>query len=177
MSLIVSYYGQFEGFPMFIIEIVLCLWREHVCQYVYILFVIPHHGGQVIAHCSVCVTLLEPLLLASVFCGLTAPHQFIVLVHESNNCGDELSTYNLCPTFSVVAGSPVTAASVAVIEGVACSLSFPECSHIVHRPISLTVTQLIIFCQTVCVSFACVAWKWLYSWRTIISSAKCSVLL
>jgi hypothetical protein len=49
--------------------------------------------------------------------------------------------------FSVLAVEMVTLASVAVIEGDACLLSFLEYNHIVHRPIFLTVTQLVVVWQ------------------------------
>jgi len=70
----------------------------------------------------------------------------------------------------------VTLASVAVNEGVARLLSFLENNHIVHRPISLTVTQLVIYWQMFCVLLVWVAWKWLLLKSTVILNAGCSVL-
>jgi len=46
--------------------------------------------------------------------------------------------------------TPVTDASVAIIKGVHIS-SLPEYSHIVHRPVSIRITQLVFSCQDYCV--------------------------
>jgi len=47
-SIIVSYCGWLQRFSILITEIIHCWWRKHVCQYVYMCFVLLLHGCQVI---------------------------------------------------------------------------------------------------------------------------------
>jgi len=107
---------------------------EDTCSYVYTSFVLPNYGCKFTFH-----LICRPPLFIFILCpkffgipflfGLTVLQQFNVLVCKwSNNGGDEkkLSMYNLCPTYSFLAASPVMFACVAVWEGVTCFLSLPK---------------------------------------------------
>ena len=61
--------------------------------------------------------------LGTIFLWSNSPTA-VYSVSMSIRCRDELSTYNLCPTFSVLAVHMFTVASVAVIEGIAHLLVF-----------------------------------------------------
>jgi len=59
---------------MLIIEITFCWRMMHVCQHVYITFVLPNHGCQVTPHPSFDVTLFQFEILSKILCGM--PFQF-----------------------------------------------------------------------------------------------------
>jgi hypothetical protein len=69
----------------------------------------------------------------TVLFGLTAPQHFILLVHtSSHNAEDELSMYNMCATFLVLAVSLVTVASVPLIDRGASFLPLPKHTVILY---------------------------------------------
>ena len=63
MSVTVSNHGWVQRFFMLFLEITLCWQKKHVWQYVYIMFVIPHHGCQITAHPSLYIT---PILFSNI---------------------------------------------------------------------------------------------------------------
>lgn len=80
--------------------------------------------------------------------------------------------YNLCPRFSVLGVSVVVVTSVAVIEGMACFLFLLEYRVLLHRPVSLRITELVIFMQDfLCFSIYCLK-RTLPSNSTTVSNAE-----
>jgi hypothetical protein len=74
---------------MLIKEITLRWWRMHFCQYVYIPFVIPHYGCQVMSQLSPYVAPLQFYFLSKILWhpflfGLTFPQHLIVVVCKSS---------------------------------------------------------------------------------------------
>jgi hypothetical protein len=141
----------------------------HVHQYVYILFVLPYYWYQVTFHLSLRSPFFNFILCQKFFSisflfGLTVPQQFIVLVCKlSSNAADEekLSFYNLCPTSSTLAVSPVTVACAAVMKAshISC-LCLNTQSYCEYIPYSNMACRALS--QTACVSLIYTVWRWLY---------------
>ena len=109
VSVIVLYPGQYHSFSIPIIKITPCGGERMCCQYVCILYDLPHFGCQIylspqsLDHSSSSLILHPHLFGIPFLFGLTFPQQFIVLVCRlSNNAGHEkkLSMYNVCSTCS-----------------------------------------------------------------------------
>jgi hypothetical protein len=115
-----------------------------------------------------------PIFLVTTFLfGLTVPQHFIVSVcKSSNNFGDELSMYNLCPTLSV----RLQLHQWLTLSKFHISYLFLNTKYIVRRPITLRNTQLVIFMPKLVCFFRIYCFEiTLPSQSTIISNAKCSV--